>query len=413
MKSHVVKNFLIERLEKNASLLLGLSGGPDSMALLHFLLEVKNELSFSLHLAHIDHGWRKESQKEAEALKALAKRLDLPFHLHHAAKIKGKDLENQARKQRLAFFFELQKKYLFQAVLLAHHQGDQAETVFKRISEGSGIKGLGGIYPERRQGDLLIWRPLLPLSKEDLYNYIKKKRLSFFEDSTNKDPTYLRSRMREALFPQLEKIFGKKMERNFARLGQTFQEISHYLEIRGKSIKKSLISGPFGSYLDLNLDFHPLELKYFFKTISSISANSLDVLMKLIKERRFPRVIQTRPYTFELSQSHLFIYEKPFPNYFENPSLWKKEKEGNWTTFWKGNIRVPDGDYRAIRLSELQILHQKKIKHWYRSNQVPSFFYEKAPVFIQDQEVFSECLTGRTKRSLNNFVMKMEKKNLL
>ncbi|MDJ0652044.1 MAG: tRNA lysidine(34) synthetase TilS [Simkaniaceae bacterium] len=401
MKSCIVKDFLTPRLEKGVKLLLGFSGGPDSMALLHFLLEAQQELDFSLHLAHVDHGWREESKKEAQVLNDLAKQLKLPFHLCCLAKMEGGDLENRARDKRMAFFSALQEKYRFQALLLAHHKGDQAETVFKRVAEGSGIKGLGGLYPERKQGNLSIWRPLLPLVKEDLYSYLKKKRLHFFEDSTNQDPAYLRSRLRGNLFPQLEKIFGKKMEGNFARLGKTCQEFAYYFEEKGKTIKKAFVAGPFGSYLDLNLGFHPLELKFFLKELSSISYDALEVLMKLIKERRSSRLIQAKPYTFQLSQSHLFIYKEAFPDYFQTPENWKQETVGDWKTFWKGKIQIPNGDYEIRRLSKLGPLLRRKIKKWYASNRVPSFFYDKAPIFMRDQKIISECLTGKASFSMD------------
>ncbi|MDN3508433.1 MAG: tRNA lysidine(34) synthetase TilS [Candidatus Neptunochlamydia sp.] len=396
MKSRIVKDFLTLRLEKGAKLLLGFSGGPDSMALLYFLLEAQQELDFSLDLAHVDHRWREESKEEMQALKNLAKHLDLPFHLCRLDKMGGGNLENRARERRFSFFSELHEKYRFQALLLAHHKGDQAETVFKRVAEGSGIKGLGGLYPERKQGNLLIWRPLLPFVKEDLYSYLKKKRLHFFEDSTNQDPAYLRSRMREELFPQLEKIFGKKIEGNFARLGKMCQELAHYFEEKGKAIKKAVISGPFGSYLDLNLGFHPLELKFFLKDLSSISYDALEILMKLIEERRSSHLIHAKFCTFQLSQSHLFIYKEAFPDYFQRPEIWEKETIGDWKTFWKGKIQIPNGDYEIRRLSELDPLVRRKVKRWYGSSHVPSFFYDKAPIFMRDQKIISECLTGRS-----------------
>lgn len=396
MKSRIVKDFLTLRLEKGSKLLLGFSGGPDSMTLLHLLLEAKEELDFSLHLAHVDHGWRKESEKESKALEGIADHLNLPFHLCRLEQMEGNDLENRARKKRFAFFSELQEKEQFQAVLLAHHKGDQAETVFKRVAEGAGIKGLGGLYPERKQGNLLIWRPLLSFKKEDLYSYLKRKRLHYFEDSTNKDLRYLRSRMREKLFPELEEIFGKRMEGNFARLGKMCQELSYYFEEKGKKIKNSLIQGPFGSYLDLSLGFHPVELKYFLKEIAPITHDALEVLIKLIEQRRSSRLIYAHPYTFQLSRSHLFIYEKPFPDFFHKPEAWKKEKEGDWKSFWQGEIKIPEGDYEIKRILELEPMVRKRIKKWYGSNRVPSFFYDKAPVFVNNKRVIGECLTGKS-----------------
>ncbi|MCB1082086.1 MAG: tRNA lysidine(34) synthetase TilS, partial [Chlamydiia bacterium] len=89
VKDRLVKDFLTLRLQKGAKLLLGFSGGPDSMALLHMLIEAKETLDFSLHLAHVDHGWREESAREAEALEKVAKYFDLPFHLHRLEKMEG------------------------------------------------------------------------------------------------------------------------------------------------------------------------------------------------------------------------------------------------------------------------------------------------------------------------------------
>ncbi len=394
MQSRIVKDFLTLKLEKGAKLLLGFSGGPDSMALLHLLVEAKEVLDFSLHLAHVDHGWREESRKEAETLEKIGKHLNLPFHLLRLEKMEGGDLENRAREKRLAFFSDLHKAHHFQALLLAHHREDQAETVFKRIAEGAGLKGLGGLYPVRAFGNLPIWRPLLSLRKEELYSYLKRKHLHYFEDSTNKDLNYLRSRMREELFPELEKIFGKKMEGNFARLGKMCQELSYYFEEKGEEIKRHLVPGPFGSYLDLSLGFHPLELRYFLKEIAPFTHDSLEVLLKLIRQRRSSRLIYAMPYTFQLSRSHLFIYKEEFPDFFRNPQIWKKGEKGDWKTFWQGKVKTPKGNYQAKKLSEFQPIIRKKVKKWYGANRVPSFFYDKAPVFLREDRIIDDCLTG-------------------
>lgn len=369
------------------------------MALLHLLMEAKKTLDFSLHLAHVDHGWRKESGKEGEALKKMAHDLALPFHLHRLEKMEGGDLENRARIERLAFFTKLQKEHGFQALLLAHHRDDQGETVFKRVAEGAGIKGLGGLYPERRQGDLLIWRPLLPFSKKELITYLEEKGLHFFDDETNRDPTYLRARMRESLFPELEKIFGKRMEGNFARLGKLCQELSFYFEEKSQKIHETLKSGPFGTYLDLDLGFHPLEIQFFLKEFSPITHDALEVLMKLIHEKKSSREVHAAPYTFQLSRSYLFIYKEAFPNFFENRELWEEGEEGDWKTFWEGKVRVPQGKWEIKSLLELEPSLRKKMKKWYGSQRVPPFFYEKAPIFIREGRVIGESLSGKSFKS--------------
>jgi len=218
----IVKDFLSIRLKKGAKLLLALSGGSDSLALLHLLIECRASLDFDLHIAHIDHGWREESLEEAKILEKLARSLRLPFHLHILKEIPDKDRENQCRIQRLQFFSTLHKQYHFQALLLAHHADDQAETVLKRICEGASWRGLGGLLEEKEIDGLPIWRPLLSVRKKRLETYLSQKHLTPFQDKTNLDPAYLRGRMRSKIFPDLEVAFGKQIGNNLVKLGHFF-----------------------------------------------------------------------------------------------------------------------------------------------------------------------------------------------
>ncbi|MCB1106495.1 MAG: tRNA lysidine(34) synthetase TilS [Chlamydiia bacterium] len=394
MHERILKDFLTLRLKKGATLLLALSGGVDSMALFHLLVEAKKKLDFHLHVAHVDHGWREESRKEGEALRLLAAYHTFPFHLHRLEKMGGGDLENRCRIERLAFFKRLHQKYHYQALLLAHQFEDQAETVFKRVAEGGGLRALRGLHQEREIEGLPIWRPLLSIKKEALASYLKKKRLHHFEDSTNDDPKYLRSRMRLNLFPTLETIFGKKIEGNFVRLGTMCQELTSYFEEKEKEIEKGLITGPFGSCLELDKRIHPLELKFFLKGRAPISHDALETLMKLIKKGRSSRLIHAGKTSFQLSRSHLFIYQNPFPDFFKQRDLWSKGSKGDWKEFWQGKVKVDEG-VDLVSLSSLDSSLREKVKKWYSYHHVPSFFYDKAPLMMSGNAIIGECLTGK------------------
>ncbi len=394
MYDRIVKDFLILRLKKGSTLLLGLSGGPDSMALLHFLMEAKKELNFFLHVAHVDHGWREESGREAETLRQMSKYHSLPFYLHRLEKMEGRDLENRSRNERLKFFCALHSEHHYQALLLAHHSGDHAETVFKRVAEGAGLRGLGGLYAERSIENLSVWRPLLSLKKKDLLTYLHRKKLHYFEDPTNQDPKYLRSRMRQTLFPTLEEIFGKRMEGNFARIGKMCQELADYFEEKGEEIEKKLVYGPFGAYLNLEQGIHSVELKYYLKELAPFSHDALEVLMKLIRERRCSRLIQSGNLTFQITRSHLFIYQNPFPDFFEKSELWTEGENGDWKEFWQGKIKIEEG-VTLKKLSEVEPLLKRKLKKWFAAHHVPSFFYDKAPIFTKGNKVVGDSLTGK------------------
>ena len=395
MNKSTIKNFLSLHLKEGAKLLLGLSGGPDSMALLYFLLEYRRIFDFSLHLAHVDHGWRKESKKEAQTLQHLASQLKLPFYLHTLRDMMGPDLENRCRQRRLEFFERLHQEHHYQALLLAHHGGDQAETVLKRVFEGAGLKALGGLYPVRSWDTLTLWRPLLSYKKEELISYLNQRQLPYFEDPTNSDTAYLRSKMREEIFPKIERQFGKNIQKNCMRLGAMCQELSQYFEEKSQKIEEKLIKGPFGDCLPLV--FHPVELKYFFKRYAQgahLSSEALDLLIRLIQQKRNSLEVPAPPLTFYINQNYIFILRKPFPSFLESIDKWRIIEKGAWQSFWQGKIAIPKGDIQMERLSNLEPRLKKKIKKWYASHHVPSFFYERAPIFLREGKVAGECLTG-------------------
>ena len=396
MEKDCVTDFLLRHLKKGAKLLLGLSGGPDSMALLHFLLASRKKFVFSLHIAHIDHGWRKESKREAKILQEFATQLKLPFHLHTLTRVAGPNIESRCREERLAFFKRLHQKYHFQALLLAHHSNDQAETVLKRVFEGSGLKALGGLRSITHFGDLLVWRPLLAFKKVALQSYLKKRNIPYFEDCTNHDPTYLRARMRKTIFLEIERRFGKNIQHNCSRLGSLCQELSGYLEEKCQIMEAKLITSPFGDCLPLI--FHPTELKFFLKRYDEkahLSAAALNRLVQLIQKKEGYGQINAPPITFYINKNYLFILKNPFPNFFKEKNRWRVVSWGTWLNFWKGEVATIKGDVLVESLAKVQSHSRKKVKKWYASHAVPSFFYEKAPVFVQKEKIIGECLTGK------------------
>ena len=149
-----------------SKLLLGLSGGPDSRALFHLLLDH----GIPFEVAHLDHGWRDESREEAAYLQKLCEEFKVAFHLERVAH-PVKD-ENSGRKARLSFFRALCEVHAFQAVLLAHHADDQAETVLKRVFEGASLPRLKGFSPCTIVEGVSLWRPLLEVAKEQILRWL-------------------------------------------------------------------------------------------------------------------------------------------------------------------------------------------------------------------------------------------------
>lgn len=222
--------------------MLAHSGGPDSTALLHLLIENR----VNLHIAHVDHGWRQESGAEAAHLSAQAERLGIPFHLKSLSMSDFKDsnLEEQGRQKRFAFFAELYQALGAQALLLGHHQDDQAEVVLKRLFEGASLSFLAGMSPESELYAMNILRPLLCTHKKTLLSWLRNRQIAYFEDVTNRDPRYLRARMREHLIPLLEESFGKRIAKNLCQLGEEAEDLRNYfLELNAPLLRQGIHQG--------------------------------------------------------------------------------------------------------------------------------------------------------------------------
>src|SRR4029453_6407488 len=209
--------------------LVAVSGGPDSVALLHLLCDLREELGLCLEVAHLQHGIRgEESREDARFVAELAATLGLPLHLKEidllrirSAAGKG-NLEALARAERYRFFTDVARECNLGKIATAHTQDDQAETVLMWLLRGSGLKGLGGMPPTHQLdganiesgSSLIVIRPLLDVSRAEIEQYLNEKNLSFRLDRSNQDLRLLRNWIRLKLLPQLkEKIDGHLLSR--------------------------------------------------------------------------------------------------------------------------------------------------------------------------------------------------------
>ncbi len=237
-----ISHFLREHGGSYRRIGIGLSGGPDSMALLHGLLRVRKLFSLELHILHVDHAWRSESRAEAETLRQLATSIEIPFHSSRLEEvIQRSNLEDVAREARRSLFLSWAKEHSLDAVALGHHADDQAETVLKRLFEGASLSALTGICPVSHHDSLVLWRPLLTLSRREIMEYVDAQKLEFFTDSTNEDPRFLRSRCRQTLIPLLSNTFGKEVSSSLCKLGESAARLTEYLDRRIASALDSIV----------------------------------------------------------------------------------------------------------------------------------------------------------------------------
>lgn len=235
-------------LQKSASLAPGqrvgvaVSGGADSVALLHLLLEKCQQTGIVLSVAHFNHKLRgKASDVDEKFVRKLAAEHGLEFFVAHediAARAKRErgNLEEVARKARYAFFEKLVREERFAKIAVAHTADDQAETVMAHILRGTGLAGLSGIHPQAGA----VFRPLLNVRREELRKYLRAKRQRWREDTTNLDTKRMRARIRRKLMPLLQKNFQPAVVEHLCQLAELAREDEAYLDTQVDKWRKAI-----------------------------------------------------------------------------------------------------------------------------------------------------------------------------
>ena len=256
---HISKNFyrLIKEaensilahsmLEKGDRVLLGLSGGPDSIALFKVLSHLSGKMGFALLAAHVNYGLRGEDSDLDEALALqTAAGAGIPFFLKKAAirgdsfSREGESLQALARKIRFDFFAATAQKEGITKVALAHNKNDQAETIIYNFLRGSGPRGLRGMTPVSKVGPLTLIRPFLGVTRSGIMAYLDGEGVFYRIDRTNGENKYFRNRIRNRLLPFIKKEFGLDVSGSLSGMGEVLGEENNYLEEMVKAIYNNL-----------------------------------------------------------------------------------------------------------------------------------------------------------------------------
>jgi tRNA(Ile)-lysidine synthase len=224
----------LDMLTPNDRVLIAVSGGSDSVALLLVLNFLKSQFSLSLGIAHLNHQLRGEdSQKDEVFVKELAQNFGFEFFSDQKdvkahAKDRGLSLEEAGRKLRYEFFLQVAQAHGFQKIATGHNKNDNAELVLMNLLRGSGLKGLSGI-PPLRQG--LYIRPLIRMSKEEILDFLACENQAFRTDASNADMDFLRNAIRQRLIPQLEQEYNPSIVNTLNRLSSIVSQDEDFLEI--------------------------------------------------------------------------------------------------------------------------------------------------------------------------------------
>jgi tRNA(Ile)-lysidine synthase len=206
---------------------VAVSGGADSVFLLHLLRELAPSLDLRLSVVHIEHGIRGDaSLADAEFVENLATGFELPFHLQRAdVPALDDNLEQAARHMRTAFYRHLIESGAADRIATGHTRSDQAETVLYRLFRGSGLAGLSGILPVSEPG---IIRPLLDVTRAEIETWLRDRSITWREDATNQDRSYARNRLRHEVLPLLAASFNPRIEDALANLATLARDEEAY-----------------------------------------------------------------------------------------------------------------------------------------------------------------------------------------
>ncbi len=270
---------------KGDKILLGVSGGPDSVAMLYLLKSLKKELKINLHVAHLDHMLRNDSYKDKEFVERLARNLKIPVTL---AEINIKELaktgslEEIARNARLGFLFKVAQDIKAGKIALGHNLDDQAETVLMRIIRGAGLCGLSGILPKRNMAGYQVIRPLLEVRRSEIEAFLKRKKIRPRIDISNLEDIYFRNKIRNKLLPLLEKEYNKNIKAVLSNTAQSLGCDYDYLT----NVAKRKMKQP-KTKLDLNklIKLHPAIRRLILRmSIARVKGDTRRITFTHIKE---------------------------------------------------------------------------------------------------------------------------------
>ncbi len=241
-------------IEKGDVIVVGVSGGPDSITLLTCLNKYKSKLGCKIICAHINHLIREDSTEDEQFVENVCKKMAIPFYakrvkVEELAKINKKGTEETGRKVRYDFFNEICKKENANKIAIAHNQNDNAETMILNLVRGSGMQGLEGIQPSK-YGKYI--RPLIYVSRKEIEQYCEKNQLHPRIDSTNKENIYKRNIIRNIIMPELRKL-NPNIEESLSRTSILAKENNEFVEQYAKKEYESIESKKNSNEVEIDL----------------------------------------------------------------------------------------------------------------------------------------------------------------
>ena len=229
-------------IENNDSIVVGVSGGPDSMTLLSILLKIKNEYNLKIYVAHVNHMLRENAIKDEEYVKEFCQRNNIELFIKKAniseiAKKEKIGLEEAGRNVRYNFFEEVLEKTKSNKIAIAHNLNDKVETIIMNTLRGSGVSGLKGIDSKRKK----YIRPLIEIERYEIEEYCVKNKINPRHDESNDDNTYTRNKIRNIVISYIKSEFNPNIVKTLNRLSEIVKEEDEYVQNEAEKIFKEIL----------------------------------------------------------------------------------------------------------------------------------------------------------------------------
>ena len=429
--------------------LVGVSGGPDSVALLHVLMTLAPKWSIRLAVAHLNHGLRgEESKRDADFTAALADTHGLPFHstkmdANEFRKHNRLSLEDAGRRLRYDFYEEVAETHGYQKIALGHNADDSAENVLMFLLRGSGPLGVSGIAPVR---DDKFVRPLIETTRAEIMAFLTGNGFKYVSDSTNRDMRYLRNKIRHKLIPHLKATYNPRIIETLNRMSKILQEEEAWFDETIQPIIKDAVLASGKNRVSLSIpklnnhhtavqrrllrhaienvkgDLRKITYAHIEKMIALCSSGPKSGRLDFPDQIRIDRddaVLSVSKHTIPLRQlnsskrsgaAHIFTYEIPEPEKRRPQVLWIDELGGHLKlteistkklpSDWNAGQNVAFFDMNKIhfpltirniepgdRFSPLGMKGTQKIKDFFINNKVPIAERIKCAVMVSEGKI--------------------------
>ena len=315
-----VYQYIFNTLNKDDTVVVAVSGGPDSMALLHLLIKVREKKPITIVCAHVNHNVRVESADEKVFVEEFCASNGVIFEYMKIEEYGEDNFHNEARYKRYSYFEEMIQKYGAQYLFTAHHGDDLMETILMRIVRGSTLHGYSGFSEVLEMDGYKIVRPLIQVSKKDIIAYNEQNCVPSVEDPSNSKDVYTRNRYRKYVLPVL-KDEDAYVHEKFYKFSKTLQEYSMYIERQVQSIVD-----------EIYFDYH-LNLSLFIKQDRVIQENLLCFILSdiyqddlmLITDRHVDLIMQLifsdKPNGFVYLPNQIMVRRSYDSLYFEQGNM--------------------------------------------------------------------------------------------